>query len=116
VTNECDMPHDFSIEELDISTGAIMPGEAKTTTFKVPDDTTTSYAETTRGMDGTIEGERDGGRADESDRLMPSSPWVDLDRLPVMHAPIDAAAEAAGRKPSDVRRVYRCRRPPTRCS
>jgi alkanesulfonate monooxygenase SsuD/methylene tetrahydromethanopterin reductase-like flavin-dependent oxidoreductase (luciferase family) len=37
---------------------------------------------------------------------VPSSPWAPPERLPEMHDRIDAAAEAAGRKPSEVRRLY----------
>jgi plastocyanin len=39
VTNTGDMPHDFSIEELDVNTGTIEPGEVATATFTVPDKT-----------------------------------------------------------------------------
>lgn len=41
-----------------------------------------------------------------ADGWVPSSPWASPDRLPAMHARIDAATEAAGRKPTDIRRVY----------
>jgi plastocyanin len=37
VTNTGDIPHDFSIEELDINTGTIEPGEVATATFTVPE-------------------------------------------------------------------------------
>jgi plastocyanin len=35
IVNDGDMPHEFSIEKLGISTGTIPPGEAKTVTFNV---------------------------------------------------------------------------------
>ncbi|MGH2698906.1 MAG: LLM class flavin-dependent oxidoreductase [Actinomycetota bacterium] len=41
-----------------------------------------------------------------ADGWVPSSSWAPPERLPEMHDRIDAAAEAAGRKPSEVRRVY----------
>lgn len=37
VTNTGDTPHDFSIEELDLNTGTIEPGEVATATLTVPD-------------------------------------------------------------------------------
>ncbi|MEV4166835.1 LLM class flavin-dependent oxidoreductase [Nonomuraea dietziae] len=44
------------------------------------------------------------GRA--ADGWLPSSPWAPPERLPELHARIDEAAMEAGRKPSDIRRVY----------
>ncbi|MGV9304495.1 MULTISPECIES: LLM class flavin-dependent oxidoreductase [unclassified Nonomuraea] len=44
------------------------------------------------------------GRA--ADGWLPSSPWAPPERLPELHARIDEAAVEAGRKPSDLRRVY----------
>jgi alkanesulfonate monooxygenase SsuD/methylene tetrahydromethanopterin reductase-like flavin-dependent oxidoreductase (luciferase family) len=41
-----------------------------------------------------------------ADGWVPSSSWTTPERLPDMHARIDAAAEGAGRKPGDVRRIY----------
>jgi alkanesulfonate monooxygenase SsuD/methylene tetrahydromethanopterin reductase-like flavin-dependent oxidoreductase (luciferase family) len=44
------------------------------------------------------------GRA--ADGWLPSSTWVTPDRLPDLHARIDTAAVDAGRKASDIRRLY----------
>ncbi|MBC6456519.1 LLM class flavin-dependent oxidoreductase [Actinomadura sp. HBU206391] len=44
------------------------------------------------------------GRA--ADGWLPSATWATPDRLPELHARIDAAATDAGRKPSDIRRLY----------
>jgi alkanesulfonate monooxygenase SsuD/methylene tetrahydromethanopterin reductase-like flavin-dependent oxidoreductase (luciferase family) len=44
------------------------------------------------------------GRA--ADGWLPSSSWATPDRLPELHAHIDAAAGAAGRKPDEIRRLY----------
>lgn len=41
-----------------------------------------------------------------ADGWVPSSSWAVPDRLPAMHEQIDVAAQGAGRKPSDVRRIY----------
>jgi alkanesulfonate monooxygenase SsuD/methylene tetrahydromethanopterin reductase-like flavin-dependent oxidoreductase (luciferase family) len=41
-----------------------------------------------------------------ADGWVPSSGWMTPARLPEMNARIDAAAQAAGRKPSDIRRIY----------
>ncbi|WP_283139048.1 LLM class flavin-dependent oxidoreductase [Rhizohabitans arisaemae] len=41
-----------------------------------------------------------------ADGWVPSSSWATPDRLPVFHAAIDEAAEAAGRSPADIRRIY----------
>jgi alkanesulfonate monooxygenase SsuD/methylene tetrahydromethanopterin reductase-like flavin-dependent oxidoreductase (luciferase family) len=41
-----------------------------------------------------------------ADGWLPSSPWAPPERLAEMHGRIDEAAENAGRKPSDVRRLY----------
>ncbi|MQA99829.1 MAG: LLM class flavin-dependent oxidoreductase [Actinobacteria bacterium] len=41
-----------------------------------------------------------------ADGWVPSSPWAPPERLPEMHDRIDEAAQNAGRKPSDVRRIY----------
>ena len=41
-----------------------------------------------------------------ADGWIPSSPWAPPERLPEMHERIDEAAQSAGRKPSDVRRLY----------
>ena len=41
-----------------------------------------------------------------ADGWVPSSGWMTPERLSEMHARIDDAAHAAGRKPSDIRRIY----------
>ena len=41
-----------------------------------------------------------------ADGWVPSSGWATPDKLPDMHARIDAAAEAAGRDPAGIARVY----------
>jgi alkanesulfonate monooxygenase SsuD/methylene tetrahydromethanopterin reductase-like flavin-dependent oxidoreductase (luciferase family) len=41
-----------------------------------------------------------------ADGWVPSSSWAPPERLPGMHERIDVAAQEAGRKPSDVRRIY----------
>ncbi|MGH2753992.1 MAG: LLM class flavin-dependent oxidoreductase [Actinomycetota bacterium] len=41
-----------------------------------------------------------------ADGWVPSSGWMRPARIPEMNARIDDAAEAAGRKPSDIRRIY----------
>jgi alkanesulfonate monooxygenase SsuD/methylene tetrahydromethanopterin reductase-like flavin-dependent oxidoreductase (luciferase family) len=41
-----------------------------------------------------------------ADGWVPSSGWMPPERLQERHARIDAAAEAAGRKPSEIRRIY----------
>jgi hypothetical protein len=58
VVNHGDMPHDFSIEELEISTGVIQPGATKTITFEVPKGTTGLSCRLHGGMDGTIVAKR----------------------------------------------------------
>jgi alkanesulfonate monooxygenase SsuD/methylene tetrahydromethanopterin reductase-like flavin-dependent oxidoreductase (luciferase family) len=42
----------------------------------------------------------------EADGWVPSSSWATPDKLPGMNRRIDAAAEAAGRNPADIRRLY----------
>jgi alkanesulfonate monooxygenase SsuD/methylene tetrahydromethanopterin reductase-like flavin-dependent oxidoreductase (luciferase family) len=44
------------------------------------------------------------GRA--ADGWLPSSTWATPDRLPELHARIDAAAADAGREPAEIRRLY----------
>lgn len=44
------------------------------------------------------------GRA--ADGWVPSSGWATPERLPELNEQIDEAADAAGRKPSDIRRIY----------
>jgi alkanesulfonate monooxygenase SsuD/methylene tetrahydromethanopterin reductase-like flavin-dependent oxidoreductase (luciferase family) len=41
-----------------------------------------------------------------ADGWVPSSGWAPPERLPEFHERIDASADAAGRKPSDIRRIY----------
>ena len=41
-----------------------------------------------------------------ADGWVPSSGWMTPDRLPEMNARIDDAAQAAGRKPNEIRRIY----------
>lgn len=41
-----------------------------------------------------------------ADGWVPSSPWAPPERLLEMHKRIDDAADRAGRKPSDIRRIY----------
>lgn len=54
IANEGGIPHDFSIDEVDISTGVIEPGGVRTITFEVPDGTTRFVCKLHGGMDGTI--------------------------------------------------------------
>jgi len=42
----------------------------------------------------------------EADGWVPSSSWATPDKLPGMTRRIDAAAEAAGRNPAGIRRIY----------
>ena len=42
----------------------------------------------------------------EADGWVPSSSWATVDKLPGMNRRIDAAAEAAGRDPASIRRIY----------
>ena len=37
IINEDDVPHDFAIEELDLNTGTIEPGDVASATFTIPD-------------------------------------------------------------------------------
>jgi plastocyanin len=55
VTNEGDTPHDLAIEELDLNTGTIQPGETKTATFEVPEGSTKLICTFHGGMETTIE-------------------------------------------------------------
>lgn len=42
---------------------------------------------------------------EKADGWVPSSGWLQLDRVPEMHDRIDRAAAGAGRKPTDIRRI-----------
>ena len=55
ITNEGDIPHDFSIEGLDVSTGAIQPGEIKTITLEPKEGTFEFVCLFHGGMSGTLE-------------------------------------------------------------
>ena len=55
IANADDIPHDFVIESIDLSTGAIEGGEAATATFTVPDSGTEFVCTIHRGMTGRIE-------------------------------------------------------------
>lgn len=54
VTNEGDGAHNFTIDDLDLSTGTIAPGDVMTATFVVPQGTTNFRCTFHPGMDGTI--------------------------------------------------------------
>jgi plastocyanin len=62
ISNEGDMPHEFSIDALDISTGNIDPGKTKTLTFEVPSGETEYACKYHSGMTGTIVAEQVGGQ------------------------------------------------------
>jgi plastocyanin len=55
VTNEGEQPHNLVIDEVDLSTGTIEPGDVVTATFTVPDATVTYYCSFHPGMDGEIQ-------------------------------------------------------------
>lgn len=46
--------HNFTIDELDLSTGTVEPGQVVTATFEVPDGTTQFHCTFHPGMDGEI--------------------------------------------------------------
>jgi nitrite reductase (NO-forming) len=54
LTNDGDQAHNFTIEDLDVSSGTVDPGEVVTVTFSVPDGTTTFVCTFHPGMDGEI--------------------------------------------------------------
>jgi plastocyanin len=56
ITNAGDMPHELSIDELDISTGTIEPGQVKTVTFDVTQGPIEFVCAFHGGMRGTIVG------------------------------------------------------------
>ena len=55
VTNKGRILHDFTIEELALSTGVLQPGEIATATFAAPDDDVDFVCTLHRGMDGKLE-------------------------------------------------------------
>ncbi|MEX2552067.1 MAG: cupredoxin domain-containing protein [Actinomycetota bacterium] len=55
VTNKGRIPHDFTIEELALSTGVLQPGEIATATFTAPDDDVDFVCTLHRGMEGKLE-------------------------------------------------------------
>jgi plastocyanin len=54
VRNEGSNAHNFTIDALDLSTGAVEPGDVKTATFTVPDGSTEFHCTFHPGMSGTI--------------------------------------------------------------
>jgi plastocyanin len=54
VTNEGGAPHDFTIEELDLSSGTIEPGSVVTARFTVPEGETPFECTIHSGMEGVI--------------------------------------------------------------
>jgi plastocyanin len=58
VRNEGSYGHNFTIDELDLSTGTVEPGEVMTATFLVPSGTTEYRCTFHPGMDGEIDTER----------------------------------------------------------
>ncbi|MGQ0679142.1 MAG: cupredoxin domain-containing protein [Actinomycetota bacterium] len=63
IANVGDAAHDFTIEQLDLASGVVAPGQVVTATFTAPGETIEFVCTLHRGMDGAIEvsGER-GGR------------------------------------------------------
>jgi plastocyanin len=58
VANEGDSAHEFTIEELDLSTGTISPGKVAHATFVVPDGTTQFVCTYHSGMRGEVVGRK----------------------------------------------------------
>jgi plastocyanin len=54
VRNDGGYGHNFTIDQLDLSTGTVEPGQAVTATFVVPDGTTGFHCTFHPGMDGEI--------------------------------------------------------------
>jgi plastocyanin len=54
LTNDGDQAHNFTIDDLDLASGTIDPGEVVTVTFRVPTGTTTFQCTLHPGMDGQI--------------------------------------------------------------
>lgn len=55
VANDGAQPHNFVIDEADLSSGTLAPGDVASATFKVPDEPVTFYCSFHRDMTGTIE-------------------------------------------------------------
>jgi len=55
ITNEDERPHDFAIDDLNLNTANIDPGEVATARFTVPDGTTRFRCTYHSGMEGRIE-------------------------------------------------------------
>ena len=55
IANEDGGAHDFAIDDLDLNTGNIAPGEVATAQLRVPDGTTTFRCTYHSGMEGRIE-------------------------------------------------------------
>ena len=54
VRNDGSSGHNFTIDELDLSTGTVEPGQVVTATFEVPNGTTGFHCTYHPGMDGEI--------------------------------------------------------------
>jgi plastocyanin len=54
VRNDGSYGHNFTIDELDLSTGTVEPGQVVTATFEVPDGMTEFHCTFHPGMDGEI--------------------------------------------------------------
>lgn len=54
VANQGDAPHNFVVEDLDLSTGTIEPGEVATATFTMPDSTVEFVCSFHGGMTGEL--------------------------------------------------------------
>lgn len=54
ITNGGDTPHDWTIDELSVSTGVMSAGDVANATFTVPDDDVKFVCTLHRGMEGTI--------------------------------------------------------------
>lgn len=55
VTNQGERPHNLVIDELDLSTGTLEPGDVATATFTVPDTPVTYYCSFHSGMEGELQ-------------------------------------------------------------
>lgn len=56
IANDGNAVHDFTIDDLELSSGAMNAGEIVTATFDVPEGTTEFHCTIHGGMDGTIVG------------------------------------------------------------
>lgn len=54
VTNDGEQPHNLVIDDLELSTGTLEPGEVATATFTVPDSAVTYYCSLHHGMTGEL--------------------------------------------------------------